>query len=179
MKRKMTEENIKRLKNLHEGNKTHGNTEKRAYSIWCGMKQRCLNPNSQSFKNYGGRGITICDRWVNSFEHFFADMGEPSEGLTIDRIDNDKGYSPDNCEWVSRAHQMSNRRCNRFITHNGITQTAMAWSNQLGIAHQTIYGRLDLGLSTDMVLSPEKHTNLTGLSLGGLANGARNRAKTH
>jgi hypothetical protein len=160
-------------------NRTHGGSKTRTYVIWCAIKQRCLNPNNPAFKYYGGRGITICDRWKDSFENFLSDMGEPETGLTIDRTDNSLGYCPDNCKWVSRAHQQSNRRNNRFLTHNGITQTAMAWANQLGIPHQTIYNRIELGWPLDDILLPEKQIDKSGLSLGGLANGARNKAKTH
>ena len=87
---------------------THGKTGSKEYSIWVNMKQRCLNPNNTSWRNYGGRGITICKRWLK-FENFYADMGERPKGLTLDRIDNDKGYSPQNCRWTTMKVQALNR----------------------------------------------------------------------
>jgi hypothetical protein len=81
----------------------------RIYTTWQGMLQRCLNPRSPGFHNYGGRGITVCERW-HKFENFYADMREPPDGLTLDRKDNDKGYSPENCKWSTRLEQTHNRR---------------------------------------------------------------------
>jgi hypothetical protein len=157
---------------------THNKSSSKEYSTWCGMKQRCYNPTSKFYPYYGGRGIKICDRWLNSFENFFADMGERPDNHTIDRIDNEQGYSPKNCKWATRSEQQKNRRCNRFVTLNGITKTAMEWSEETGIAHQTLYARIDLGWKPEDILKLEKQINKKGLELGGLANGAKQRAKT-
>jgi hypothetical protein len=79
------------------------------------MKTRCYNPNIKKFKNHGGRGISVCDRWLNSFENFLADMGEKPTGLTLDRIDNDGNYEPSNCRWTTWSEQNKNRR--KFSRH--------------------------------------------------------------
>ena len=94
----------------------HAMNRSRVYSIWRGMKTRCFNKNHRAFQDYGGRGIQVCERW-RTFENFFADMGNPADGLTLDRINNDGNYEPGNCRWATWAEQANNRRKARHSRH--------------------------------------------------------------
>ncbi len=139
----------------HTGNRsTHCRTHTSEYGSWTHMRTRCQNPNSDCYGDYGERGITVCERWANSFENFLADMGEkPSRKHSLDRIDNDKGYSPDNCRWASSKEQARNKRTSRMITYNGETLALADWAERLGISFRTIASRLDLGMSVDEALT--------------------------
>ena len=95
------------------------------------MKGRCRNPNDKSYKNYGGRGITVCNRW-NDFANFLEDMGERPEGMSLERKDNNGNYEPSNCKWATRSDQQNNRRSNRLFTINGKTQTFTQWVREVG-----------------------------------------------
>lgn len=99
------------------------------YATWRGMRQRCISPTCKDYPHYGGRGIRVCERWLNSFNNFVADMGpRPSNKHTIDRIDNSKDYEPGNVRWATRAEQSLNRRCTRFRTINGVTKSRAQWA---------------------------------------------------
>lgn len=115
------------------------------YKVWFAIKERCFNPNNKSFHNYGGRGITICKEWINDYASFrdWSYENGYQEGLSIDRIDNNGNYSPDNCRWTSRKVQGNNRRNNLFYTLDGRTQSVAQWAEELGIKHNTLLLRLE------------------------------------
>ena len=118
------------------------------------MKDRCLNPNYHSYSRYGGRGITICDEWINdsnAFERWAVSNGYSDE-LSIDRIDNDKGYSPDNCRWVDKITQQNNTSNNLYLEYAGRKLTASEWARELGISRSVIYERHKKGLPVEKVL---------------------------
>ena len=110
----------------------------REYNTWIEMKKRCFNENCHAYKNYGGRGITVCEQWKNNFNQFFGDMGTCPEGLSIDRIDNNGNYEPNNCRWASSKEQARNRRSNKYITYNGTTKLISDLADQYGILRSTI-----------------------------------------
>jgi hypothetical protein len=107
------------------------------------MLSRCTNPKTSRFKDYGGRGITVCERWLESFENFLEDMGEKPEGTTLDRIDSDGNYHKENCRWVSPAQNSLNKRNNRYLTFRGKTQTLKEWADEIGIKRSCLVARLD------------------------------------
>ena len=125
------------------------------YIVWKGMKARCLNPNEPSYPNYGGRGIAVCDEWLE-FEPFakWAFENGYDKSLEIDRIDNDKGYSPDNCRWATRSQNQLNKRNNHLITIKGKTKTLSEWSRESGISIHTICSRIRYGWNDDDLLKP-------------------------
>jgi hypothetical protein len=122
----------------------HGEGKTRLYSSWRSMKQRCQNPRAHAFEEYGGRGIKVCDEWSDSFYAFkeWALSNGYHEGLSIDRIDNDKGYEPSNCRWATRSEQQRNRRNNRMVTFNNETKTMSEWAACLGIERNVLWNRL-------------------------------------
>ena len=122
---------------------THGMSNTRLYSIWRDMKNRCNGLKEKDKKNYFDRGITYCTEW-ETFESFrdWALSHGYREDLTLDRINNDKGYSPDNCRWVTRSVQNNNTRQNHFITYNGEIHTLKEWSDILGINYKTLKSRI-------------------------------------
>ncbi len=132
----------------------HGYVGTPTYRVWQGMRKRCYNPENKSYHNYGGRGISVCDRWL-TFENFLEDMGERPDGLTIERVDNNGDYEPGNCRWASRAEQSRNTRRNRLLTHGGETLCMKTWSERAGIDSNTIYRRLKRGWSIeDTLMTP-------------------------
>lgn len=108
-----------------------------AYTTWMQMRGRCNNPNHPNFQDYGLRGITVCDRW-DSFENFLSDMGERPPGMTIERMNNDLGYSPENCKWVGRQEQAKNRRSTLLISIDGREQCLKEWCAILGVKRHVV-----------------------------------------
>lgn len=125
---------------------THGHTKgigvTTTYNSWVLMLGRCYNENNQQYDDYGGRGITVCERWRYSYTNFLRDMGERPTGLLLDRIDNNKGYSPDNCRWTDRTTQNRNRRNTLFAERYGERKTVAEWAEILGVKYDTLKVRL-------------------------------------
>ena len=118
------------------------------YGIWAGIKNRCYNKKVRGYPLYGGRGITMCDEWKDSFEAFYRDMGQrPSGNHTIDRKDNDMGYSKENCRWATKIEQANNTRKNVYYTLNGVSKTLAGWCRELNINYVSVHSRLRLGMS--------------------------------
>lgn len=138
-------------------NTTHGQSKTRTYAVWFNMISRCHNPNARGYHKYGAKGVNVCRRWRDSYENFLADMGTIPDGMTIDRIKNERGYEPGNCRWATQKTQQNNRTNNRVIEFNGERLTVMQWSERLGIGRHTIVNRLRLGWPIEKVLSPVKH----------------------
>ena len=139
---------------------THGDTahgkDSPEYLAWSAMKKRCLNPKYSAYPDYGGRGITICERWINSFGAFLSDMGRrPSENerYTIERKDNDGHYCPENCKWATYKEQENNRRNNVMLTLNGESHTLSQWCELTGLRRSTISSRLSIGWSVKKALT--------------------------
>lgn len=121
----------------------HGKTETKLYKTWFNMKHRCYYPKSSHFEKYGGRGITVCDEWRKSFSAFeaWALSNGYKEGLSLDRIDGNGNYEPNNCRWADMTTQIRNRSCTRRATINGETHTLKEWAEISGVNHNTIYTR--------------------------------------
>lgn len=140
-------------------NETHGMSHIREYWVLAGMKRRCYNKNEKAYTNYGGRGITICDRWLNSFLAFYEDMGaRPSPKHSIERIDNDGNYEPSNCRWATHQEQANNNRWNKPITINGITKNIERWRRDLSLPNSTYQNRINRGWSIEKALLTPRMT---------------------
>lgn len=166
--------------------KTHGGTGTRLYRIWQNMKARCYRESARGYENYGGRGISICQEWKDDFLSFknWAYSNGYNESLTIDRIDVNGDYSPNNCRWVTNKEQQNNRRDNRIYEYGRKTLTLSQWSELLGINYKTLEKRIenwgvDKAITTPLNNSQIKDISgmrfgrLTVLSLAGIKHGAR------
>ena len=143
-------------------NKRHGMSRTPMYERWCNIKRRVYDEKCPSYKDYGGRGIKVCDRWLESFENFYEDMGDPpSEKYSIDRIDNDGDYCPENCRWATDREQSCNTSRNRILTHRGASKTMTEWCEIYSIRYSTVYDRITrYGWSVeDALTKPARRVN--------------------
>lgn len=135
----------------------HQKSKDKIYKEWSGIKTRCFNEKFYKYKDYGGRGITMCDRWRDSFEAFYEDVSKlphfGEKGYSINRKNNDGNYEPDNVEWADKITQANNKRNNHLITYNGKTQTLAQWSKETGILSSVIIKRFNLGWDVDEILT--------------------------
>jgi hypothetical protein len=120
---------------------THGMSHTPTHNVWLGIKSRCSNKNMQNYYLYGGRGISVCKRWMK-FENFLKDMGKRPKGMTIERKNFNRGYTPSNCIWASIKDQANNKRSNIFITYKGERKTIKQWAESLGIKYTTLWMRI-------------------------------------
>lgn len=136
------------------GNYRHGGCGTSEYNIWVSMIQRCTNPKDQAYDRYGGRGIKVCDAWM-SFETFLSDMGpRPNKRMSLERIDNDKGYEPGNVRWAAAAEQSKNTRRNVTLTFRGRTMILKDWAREVGLPNQTLWNRVvTLGWGAERALT--------------------------
>lgn len=137
-------------------NVSHGMRRTPVYRSWMNMKARCLNPNHGAYKRYGGRGITVCARWIDSFENFYEDMGDRPEGMTLDRERSDGNYEKANCRWATKTTQANNRSSNRMITFDGKHLSASEWARVTGLKPAVIIDRLNSGWTVERALTEPK-----------------------
>jgi hypothetical protein len=130
----------------------HGMTDTPTWRVWSSMLKRCFSKNTQAYKDYGARGITVCDRW-RTFENFHADMGDRPDGLTLDRIDMNGDYEPGNCRWATVAEQNRNKRDTKRITFNGKTLCVAEWARELEVSVATLWRRIKRGWPMEEVLT--------------------------
>lgn len=130
------------------------------YRIWDAMKQRCQNPSDRAYPRYGGRGITICNEWSASFDFFYADMGpRPSKNHSLERVNNDLGYSKSNCKWATQQDQANNRRSNRKMLYQGELLTTAQIARRIGINYKTFMNRLYTGWKLEDAIDPKHYIN--------------------
>lgn len=121
----------------------HGMSKSTEFKIWYGMIERCTLSSNPRYKDYGGRGINVCKRWLKSFTNFYKDMGSrPNKKHTLDRIDNNKGYSKSNCRWATQSQQMRNTRVNKYLKYDGQKKCITEWAEITGINRKTLVSRL-------------------------------------
>ena len=136
----------------------HGKSRSRLYHIWTSMKQRCANQNAINFEYYGGKGISVCDEWKNDFKSFYewAMANGYSDDLTIERINNNQNYCPENCRWATNKEQQNHTSYNSLYTYNGETHSVMQWAEKVGISANMLYKRLHRGWDIARALTTPK-----------------------
>lgn len=149
-----------KLEKIKANMETHGKSDTRLYIVWKSLKKRCNNPKDKYYHIYGGRGITVCDEWLHNFQAFYDwsiangyDETAPIWQCTIERTDNTKGYSPDNCKWTTNKEQANNRRNNHLIEYQGKKQNLTQWAKEYGIKAPTLRMRLKHGWSIEKSLT--------------------------
>lgn len=146
---------------------SHGMRHTKIYGVWTHMRDRCYNKSDKRYNCYGGRGISVCDRWLDSFENFFADMGEAPEKMSLDRINVNGDYCPDNCRWATNEQQANNTRTNHFLELGEERFTVAQWSRKTGIRSHTILRRIALGWPiNDVLCKPVRHMNYSSKVTG-------------
>jgi len=135
----------------------HGMCKTPEYRTWCHMIGRCTNPKDKNYKDYGGRGINVCEEW-REFENFYKDMGDRPKGMSLERKDNSEDYNPENCTWASFKKQMRNRRNTIFITYKGETKSICDWADDIGILRSTLVGRVRNKWSAERTLTEPPYT---------------------
>lgn len=149
------------------------------YSVWQGMRRRCLNPNFKQWNDYGGRGITICPEW-DDFHQFVADMGpRPSKAHSLDRLDNDRSYAPSNCRWATKREQMLNRRITLKVEIEGREYLVADLAKQYGMKPDTIKDRVAKGMSLSEVTAKTRYTFTGGVKKAVAARVANQLSRTH
>lgn len=134
---------VSKLKRKHGMSRSNAGMADKTYSCWVRIKDRCTNPNCEFWHRYGGRGITMCERWSGSFENFLADMGEAPTGMTIDRYPNNDGnYEPGNCRWATQTEQVRNRSNTVMVECFGRTQSIAAWAEEFNLEYDLVYRRI-------------------------------------
>jgi hypothetical protein len=124
------------------------------YKLWSAIKDRCFNPDSKHFHRYGGRGITMCEAWANDYATFASDIGERPKGATLDRIDNNGNYEPNNVRWATRVEQANNRATNVFIEYEGLSMSLADWARYKGWKYGLLGSRWKKGLRGDALFAP-------------------------
>lgn len=146
---------------------THGQSDTNLYHVWASMKGRCKNKNNPAYKNYGGRGITVCEEWLDFSNFYEWSMSNGyGDNLSIDRIDNDGNYEPDNCRWITLQEQQNNKRTNKFIRYKGEVKTPSEWAHLYGVNAKMVCQRVALGWDIERALTEPCHTEFRRKNYG-------------